>query len=188
MHKLSTLDIVVIAIVLIILPLPFFFFGSKVVTTTNLRYLVKAEVPLRLSIPSIGVDTDIIKVGLTSAGAMDTPKGPKEVAWYELGPKPGENGASVIAGHSSWSNNIPAAFDNLPKLKVGEKVYVKDVEGKTTTFVVKSSRLFDPKADAGIVFNSTSGKHLNLITCAGVWDEATKSSSKRLVVFTDLVE
>jgi hypothetical protein len=72
--------------------------------------------PVRLKIPSINVDAPIEYVGLTSDGAMDVPKGHVKVAWFNLGPSPGEIGSSVIAGHYGWKNNIPAVFDNLHKL------------------------------------------------------------------------
>ncbi|MFZ2299818.1 MAG: class F sortase [Candidatus Moraniibacteriota bacterium] len=55
--------------------------------------------------------------------------------------------------------------------------------------MVRESRSFDPDADALDVFSSDDGKaHLNLITCEGVWDKASKRYSKRLVVFTDKEE
>ena len=45
-------------------------------------------------------------VGLTPGGAMDVPKGPSDVAWFDLGPRPGEVGSAVIAGHEGWKDNI----------------------------------------------------------------------------------
>jgi len=35
-------------------------------------------------------------------------------------------------------------------------------------------------------FSNDGKAHLNLITCAGVWDEVEKSHSSRLVVFADM--
>ena len=117
---------------------------------------------------------------------MDAPKGPAEAGWYSLGVRPGEVGSAVIAGHSGWKNNIPAVFDDLYKLRIGDKIYVKDDKGGLVSFVVKEIRTYDPKADASDIFGSNDGEaHLNLITCEGVWDPVTKSSSKRLVVFAD---
>lgn len=142
--------------------------------------------PTRLKIPRISVDAVVEYVGVTPEGRMDVPKGPDEVAWYKLGSRPGEIGSAVIAGHSGWKNFRPAVFDNLNKLKEGDKIYIEDEKGETITFVVREKRLYDPTADSTDVFISSDGKaHLNLITCEGVWDEVTKSRSKRLVVFTD---
>ena len=142
--------------------------------------------PVRLEIPIINVDATVEYVGLTSDGAMGVPKGPAEVGWFKLGPHPGEIGSAVIAGHSGWKNNRPAVFDNLNKLKKGDKIYVIDEKGITVTFVVNEFRNYDPEANATDVFSSSDGKaHLNLITCEGVWNKVTKSRSKRLVVFTN---
>ncbi|MDO8408207.1 MAG: class F sortase [bacterium] len=144
------------------------------------------ELPVRLKIPSIHVDAPIEGAGLTSDGAMDVPKGPVKVAWFNLGPRPGETGSSVIAGHYGWKYRKGSAFDNLHKLRKGDKIYIEDDKGVTISFVVRESRRYDPKADASDVFGSNDGKpHLNLITCEGVWDKVSKTYSKRLVVFTD---
>jgi sortase A len=142
--------------------------------------------PVRLRIPKIKVDAAFEQVGLTSKGAMDAPKGPAKAGWFNLGARPGEIGSAVVAGHYGWVHNLPAIFDNLYKLKKGDKIYVEDEHGMTITFVVREIRNFDPSADAASVFISSDGKaHLNLITCGGVWDKKAKQFSKRLVVFAD---
>jgi len=147
---------------------------------------VSSDLPIRLKIPGINVDATIEYVGLTPDGAMDAPMGPRNVAWFDLGPRPGEEGSAVIAGHSGWRNSVPAAFDNLHKLRKGDKIYVQDEKGAIITFVVRESRLYNPEVSASDVFNSNDGKaHLNLITCEGVWDKISKTYSKRLVIFTD---
>lgn len=52
--------------------------------------------------------------------------------------------------------------------------------------MVRELRTYGPKDDVTNVFNSSDGQaHLNLITCEGIWDKASKSYSKRLVIFTD---
>jgi hypothetical protein len=66
--------------------------------------------PVRLKIPSIGVDARIKPVGLTADGAMDVPAGPADVAWFDLGPRPGEIGSAVVAGHYWGWNKKNMAF------------------------------------------------------------------------------
>jgi len=146
----------------------------------------RAELPVRLKIPKINVDASVEYVGLTSDGAMDVPKSPSNVAWYELGPRPGEVGSAVIAGHVGWKDNVQATFDDLPDLRKGDVIYVEDASGGTATFVVREQRMFDLNQNASYIFDARDGKaHLNLIACTGVWDEATKTYSKRLVIFAD---
>ena len=152
----------------------------------NSKLPVSVNKPVRLKIPTINVDASIEYVGVTPLGAMDVPKGPTLVAWFELGPRPGENGSAVIAGHSGWKDGVKAVFNNLDKLEIGDKIYIEDEFGTTTTFVVQKVRTYDPKADTSSVFGSSDGKvHLNLITCVGFWDKVNKDSSNRLVVFAD---
>ena len=142
--------------------------------------------PVRLKISNIKVDTTLESVGLTSDGAVDVPKKQDNAAWFNLGPRPGEIGNAVITGHYGWKDKKPSVFDDLYKLREGDKLYIEDDQGKTITFVVRTSQRYDPDAEASEVFVSNDGKsHLNLITCEGVWNDVTKSYSKRLVVFAD---
>lgn len=165
--------------------------GSSALLVENVAALSNQEqasvgLPVRLKIPVIHVDSAVIPVGLTSDGAMGVPKGPAEVAWFNLGSRPGENGTAVIAGHYDWKNNIPAVFDNLHKLRIGDKISVEDEKGVDVTFIVRKIRIYGKNDDASGVFGSSDGKaRLNLITCTGVWNKVEKSFSKRLIVFTD---
>lgn len=142
--------------------------------------------PIRLRIKRIGIDAAIEYVGLTADGAMDIPKGPNNTAWFFPGPRPGEVGSAVIAGHFGWKNGIAAVFDNLHNLQKGDEVEIEDDRGVIITFIVRESQVYGENDGAASVFNSTDGKvHLNLVTCQGVWNKDRKSYSKRLVVFTD---
>jgi len=141
--------------------------------------------PVRLKIPKINVDAVVEYVGFAPDGAMDVPKERTNVAWFNLGTRPGENGSAVIAGHYGWKNKS-SALDNLYKLRKGDKVYIEDDKGVIISFVMRENRRYDPKADASDIFGSNDGEsHLNLITCEGVWNKDSKSYSERLVVFTD---
>lgn len=147
------------------------------------------ELPKYLRIPKINLDSEIEYVGLSPNGEMATPKNIANVGWYEPGIRPGETGSAVIAGHYGWEKGKASAFDELHKLRVGDKIYVEDDSGNVITFVVQENRRYNPEDDAGEVFNSKDGKaHLNLISCEGDWDEASQLYSKRLVVFTDKEE
>ncbi len=142
--------------------------------------------PVRLKIPKINVDAGIEYVGLTSDGAMGAPKSRDDVAWFELGPRPGENGSTVIAGHYGWRGGKTSVFDDLSKLREGDKLYIEDNKEAIISFVVREIRDYDLKTDTSEVFESNDGKsHLNLVTCEGVWDNVSGSYSKRLVVFAD---
>jgi LPXTG-site transpeptidase (sortase) family protein len=142
--------------------------------------------PVRLEIPKIGVNALFEHLGLTSQGVADTPKGPANVAWFNLGPRPGEKGSAVVTGHFGWWNKTPAVFDNLNKLTKGDRIYVIDNKGATTTFMVRDIQTYNESEEAFGVFNSIDNKsHLNLITCQGTWNSSQMRYSDRLVVFAD---
>lgn len=142
--------------------------------------------PTRLKIPSIDVDAPIEYVGLAPDGAMDTPKSYVNVGWFNLGRRPGENGSAVIAGHFGTINKRLQVFNNLHKLRKDDKIYIEDEKGRNIIFVVREIQRYGKDEDSSGIFGSSDGKaHLNLITCAGVWNKAEKTFSERLVVFTD---
>lgn len=143
--------------------------------------------PIRLKISKIHVDALLENVGLTPKGEVGIPKGPTNAAWFNVSPRPGASGSSVITGHyGRWKNGIPTVFNNLDKLRKGDKISVEDQKGSVIIFVVRELRTFDSDANAVDVFGMNDGKsHLNLITCEGIWNKLTKSYPKRLVVFAD---
>ncbi len=164
---------------------------SHAIVQNKLWANVEPEVglPARLKIPSVKVNAMVRYVGLTHDGYMGVPKLPRDAAWYMLGPKPGERGSAVIAGHVNWWYGATGVFQHLKTLKAGDTIIVQDDSGKDISFVVRETREYHQEDDATDVFFSNDGKaHLNLVTCAGVWDKLTGAYSKRLVVFADKVE
>lgn len=159
---------------------------SSVNPVTQALPSIRVGLPTRLVIPEINVNALIKGVGLTSQGAMAVPVGPTNVTWFDLGPRPGEIGSAVIAGHEGWKDGIWAVFDDLYKLRRGDKIYVENAQNTTTTFVVVNIQRYDQHGNASNVFNSKDGKaHLNLITCEGTWNAAQQSYSNRLVIFAN---
>ena len=164
--------------------------GSAQLAVSDIRDSGSAPkgLPVRLKIPVIGVDSAIEDAYITPDGRMDVPAGSVNVAWFALGPHPGQEGSAVIGGHFGMKNNVPFVFYKLNKLKVGDKVYVVDDKGNNLAFVVRSIKSFDRNADATTVFTSQDGlAHLNLVTCEGIWNRVNNSYPQRLVVFTDAV-
>jgi LPXTG-site transpeptidase (sortase) family protein len=165
------------------------------VATPVLNLIPKAEAaplhigtPVRLSITGTNIDFPVIDLGLLPDGKLDAPKDGKTLGWYRLGPKPGQKGNSVIDGHLTTVEG-PGAFWNLKHVRVGDRISVTDDQGVTRTFKVRKTAVYHVNAAPMLeIFGSAPGKHLNLITCAGVWDTAMDHYDKRLVVYTDLVE
>lgn len=142
--------------------------------------------PVRLLIPVINISANIQTLGTNSKGEMEVPANIADVGLFKFGVIPGQVGSAVIAGHFNGENNQKGVFFNLDKLKTGDKLTVEDITGKSITFIVQKIELYD-SGYADNVFNQGDGVHLNLVTCDGLWDEAKKSYTKRLVIFSDIL-
>jgi len=159
---------------------------KNVVSVSDLKP-ISPGLPSRLKIPKINIDVALEHVGLTTQGAVDMPKGRSNGAWFDLSPRPGENGNAIITGHYGyWGKDEPAIFNDLYKLQKGDKLYIEDEKGTIIIFIVRELQIYDRDEYAPGVFNSGDGKaHLNLITCDGSWIVSQKTYSNRLIVFTD---
>jgi sortase A len=145
--------------------------------------------PKTLTIKKINVAAEIEHVGLDSQNRMDVPKNVKNVAWYKLGFKIGENGNAVIAGHLDTKSGAPAVFYKLNDLQNGDIVSVTDSSGKIANFRVTGKATFKyDQVPLEEVFGSSNRPKLNLMTCGGEWDEKSKNYSHRIVVYSELQE
>lgn len=163
--------------------------APQVQSSAVIKKTIPTNLPVRIKIPRIRVSAKIESVGLTKDGAVGVPKGPSNAAWFNVSPRPGEKGSSVITGHYGyWKGGASTVFNFIDRLKKGDKIFVEDGKGVVTTFVVREMKSYDPTANAIDVFGDKDGKsHLNLITCEGVWNAVLKSFPKRLVVFADKI-
>jgi sortase (surface protein transpeptidase) len=140
-------------------------------------------VPVSLTIPLIGVQTQLITLGLTSTGAMQVPSMTSVAGWYTGSPRPGAIGSSIIVGHiDSFSG--PGVFYRLRELTAGDKVYVKRADGTLVEFRVTLVQQYlkdhFPTAD---VYGPVPDPELRLITCGGAFDYATRHYLSDIVVY-----
>lgn len=155
--------------------------------------VVKEEevgIPTTISISSLNVNSvSIEQVGLAPDGRMAVPSNFVNTGWYSLGPKPGEIGNSVIAGHFDTPSGAPSVFWDLKTMQPGDEIQITDEGGKTRTFKVTENETFpDATFPLERVFGKTDRKMLNLITCSGAWDTGSRNYSDRVVVFSELEE
>ena len=156
-------------------------------TTTDMRLWPSNAVPVRLSIERLDISADIESVGLID-NAMAVPSSIEDVGWYKHGPRPGDQGSAVLAGHVNWTGGRSAVFTTLHTIIVGDTVQVTNSLGHTDTFIVRSIRDYPIDSDTTEVFTSSDGlSRLNLITCDGVWDPVLKTHLSRMVVFTEKI-
>jgi LPXTG-site transpeptidase (sortase) family protein len=139
--------------------------------------------PSRIRIPSIGVDAWIGAVGLLSDGSMDVPDNLWTSSWLDTGPRPGQAGNAVIAGHRGVGT--PALFSHLEKVQPGDRIYVSDAAGNELIYVVTRVASLDLSVSTQVaVFEPTTSQQLVLITCFGRFMDTTRTYDHRLVVFS----
>ncbi|RUR03193.1 class F sortase [Labedella endophytica] len=143
--------------------------------------------PTRVTIPSIGVDSDLETLGLESDGRIQPPVAWEKAGWYSKGVVPGDVGPAVIAGHVD-SPYGPAVFLDLVSLAEGDEIDVTLSDGTVDTYRVDGS-LSASKADfpTSEVYKSTPTPQLRVITCGGDYDASTGHYVDNLVVFATLV-
>jgi LPXTG-site transpeptidase (sortase) family protein len=139
--------------------------------------------PVSLVIPSIGVSTALVHLGLTSGGALQVPPSTTVAGWYTGSPRPGSIGSAVIAGHID-SVDGPGVFFRLSQLQRGDRVYVRRADGTLAVFEVTQVQSY-AKDDfpTTAVYGPVPDPELRLITCGGSFDYSTRSYLSNTVAY-----
>jgi sortase (surface protein transpeptidase) len=139
--------------------------------------------PVSLTIPLIGVKTNLIRLGLQSDGALQVPSTTAVAGWYTGSPRPGGIGSAVIVGHVD-SLSGPGVFYRLPKLSPGDKIYVRRADGTMVLFRVTKVQTYQKDHfPTQSVYGPTPDAELRLITCGGTFDSTTGHYLSNIVVY-----
>jgi Sortase domain len=146
--------------------------------------------PVSVSIPEIGVQSKLLRLGRNANGTMQVPNlstQANEAAWYKYSVTPGQAGAAVIEGHVD-SYQGPAVFFRLGALKPGDRIDVTLADGITAVFRVTGVREYaKDKYPANIIYGHANYAALRVITCGGDFDSSTGHYLNSVVVFASLV-
>ena len=145
--------------------------------------------PVRLMIPSIGVDTGpLVDLGVDSHGALEVPRRYEQAGWYSPGPAPGQYGPAVIAGHVD-STTGPAVFYRLGALHKNAIVTVRRADGSTARFTVDRVVTYRKRAfpTSSVYGDTTHRAELRLITCGGRFDARTGHYDDNIVAYAHLL-
>lgn len=146
-----------------------------------------ASPPERIEIDAIGVDSDVMDLGLNPDGAMEVPPGGFPAGWYTGSPIPGQLGPSIVAGHVDWAGS-PGVFYRLRELEQGDDVSVTAEDGSTVRFVVSAVEQYPKDAfPTQKVYGDLDHPGLRLITCGGQFDSDVASYEDNIVVYADRV-
>ena len=139
--------------------------------------------PVSLTIPLIGVKTNLIRLGLQADGALQVPSTTAVAGWYTGSPRPGSIGSAVIVGHVD-SFHGPGVFFRLPKLSRGDKIYVRRADGTMVVFRVTEVQTYlKDHFPTQSVYGPTPDAELRLITCGGTFDSTTGHYLSNIVVY-----
>jgi sortase (surface protein transpeptidase) len=143
-------------------------------------------IPVRISIPAIGVNASVIRLGLNPDRTIEVPKNFAHTGWFRPGPEPGEQGAAVILGHFD-SRSGPAVFFRLRELRAGDVIRVHPQDGSTVRFVARSMlRVAKNRFPTKRVYARTSQPTLRLVTCAGRLNASTGHHDDNYIVFASI--
>jgi len=141
--------------------------------------------PASLTIPSIGVETELEHLAVGDDGTLAAPGDFGRAGWFSEGPGPGERGPAVIVGHVD-SRDGPAVFSRLAELRAGDLVEITRTDGTVVRFAVTDT--FEAPKDAfptEAVYGPTAGPTLRLVTCTGAFDRAARHYVSNLIVYAD---
>ena len=161
--------------------------ATTTITTRTPPAGLARSLPRELIVPSLGIDSGVGQLGLLADHHVQVPTSVHTVGWFRLGPTPGQIGSSVILGHvDSYAG--PGIFFNIKSLPVGALIEVGLADHTMALFrvtsVVQYAKSSFPDA---LVYGSSEGRNLNLVTCGGTFDRSTRSYESNIVVFSRLV-
>jgi len=140
--------------------------------------------PLRVTIPAIGVDAQLVPVGLKPDGSMQTPAFGL-AAWYQPGPRPGEPGPAVLVAHVDSKANGPDVFYRLRELAPGDQITVHYRDTTTTFAVTSKEQAAKTDLPTERIWTGTTTPVLRLITCGGAFDRSARSYLDNVIVYAD---
>jgi sortase (surface protein transpeptidase) len=144
--------------------------------------------PVRLTVPALGVDTEVVPVGVEPDGQMTIPADVDRVGWYRFGPAPGVDGSAVIAGHVDDREQGLGAMAPLRDAAVGDEVVVTDAAGTGTAWRVVSRALIQKQVlPLDQLFTRDGPPRLTLITCGGPFLPEFSSYRDNVVVVAEPV-
>ncbi len=146
--------------------------------------------PVRLLIPSIGVDTSVMRLGLAADGTVQVPPiaANAPAGWYDGSPTPGQTGPSVILAHVTVGRYGNGVFLHLSRLRPGDRITARLADGASAVFSVDRVQTV-PKAQfpTRAVYGNVDRPELRLITCGGPRNGSGGGYLDNVVVYASLV-
>ncbi len=146
-----------------------------------------ASAPIGIRIADIGIDGDVVPVGVESDGAFEVPA-VHQVGWYRFGSSAGQAGSTVLAAHISY-DGIDGVFRHLESVTVGAAVDVDMADGSVERYEVVDVVEYH-KSDLPVedLFAESGSDRMVLITCGGTFNPRLRSYDSNVVAYAEAVD
>lgn len=142
--------------------------------------------PTRLSIPDLGIETEVVRTWMDGAASIVVPEDVLVTGWFDGSRRlDARYGSTVIVGHRDSATQGTGALYAIEELPRGALITVTDRSGIAHNFVVESIELIDKAAlpqEAPRIFRNRGPYRLVLITCGGAFDESARSYLSNVVI------
>jgi hypothetical protein len=158
--------------------------------TTTRGPVLRAATPVRLSIPAIRVDSDLLRLGLNRDRSVQVPPLGRDsrAGWYRYSPTPGQLGPSIILGHVDSKAYGPGVFFKLGALHPRDTIAVTREDHTVAVFAVDRVLEYHKNDFPSLaVYGNTDHAALRLITCGGKFDFSAHSYEDNIVAYASLV-
>ena len=157
---------------------------------TTAPLVLAASAPSAIKIPSIGVQSTLLQLGLNPDKSIEVPPlddPDSKAGWYKYSPTPGQIGPTVILGHVDSAKYGPGVFFKLGALQPGATVEVTLTDRIVAVFTVDKVVAY-PKSTfpSTAVYGNIDHPGLRLITCGGSFDPAAGSYESNIVAYATL--
>ncbi|HEX8917170.1 MAG TPA: class F sortase, partial [Chloroflexota bacterium] len=149
--------------------------------------LVPPGWPKQISIPRLKVQASVESLAFRNPADLSAPYKWSDVAWYDLGPRPGDQGIATVFGHLD-STCCPAVFWNLGTLVPGDVVRVAYPGNRTISFRVMWKQTYVNNAlPVRWMFSRSAQRGMTLVTCAGTFHHDGTGYDHKLLVYTRMI-
>lgn len=145
--------------------------------------------PVRLMVPSVGLEVALEPVGVTADGQMEIPDDADRAGWYRHGPAPGDAKGSVVMAAHVDSKAGPGAFLALTEVAEGDEVVVVLADGTRAAYrIVGGEQVAKTDLAVDELFSRDGDPVLRLVTCTGEWSPRMGQYTDNLVISAVPVE
>ena len=157
--------------------------GGALAACSSSHAVEFAPSPSSLSMPSIGVEADVVPV-LAQNRVLDVPEEPWVVGWWADGASPGDGEGTVLLDvHIDTEEHGFGPFTAVDRLEAGDPVSITGADGQDHDYavaeVVTHEKTVLPYAE---LFDQSGPERAVLVTCGGRFDPQAGWDSNVVVV------